>query len=130
MNITQFIKHLNTSKGYHIDGSYYTLIDRWRQWWMGYVPQIHDLKECGADGGLYTRQIGSLRMPKHACEDWASLLLNDKTTATIGDEAGSKWLLGNEDQTGGLLRELQFWPRANGLVELAFRSGTGAFTPA
>ena len=130
MNITKFIKHLNKTKGYHIDGNYYTLIEIWRQWWMGFVPQIHEAKEFGADGKTHTRQLASLRMPKHACEDWASLLLNDKTTATVADEGTSRWLCGNEDQTGGILRELQFWPRANGLVELAFRSGTGAFVMA
>lgn len=127
MNITQFIKYLNKHKGYRIEGSYYARIDIWKQWWMGYVPQIHELKECGADGAVHTRRMASLRMPKHACEDWASLLLNDKTTATIGDDASARWLLGNEDQTGGILRDLEFWPNANDLVELAFRSGTGAF---
>lgn len=127
MNITQFIKYLNKQKGYRIDGDYYALIEIWKQWWMGFVPQIHERKETGADGAAHKRRMTSLRMPKHACEDWASLLLNDKTTATVGDERSAAWLLGSEDQTGGLLRQLRFWPRANGLVEQAFRSGTGAF---
>ena len=67
-------------------------------------------------------------MPKRACEDWASLLLNDKTTLTVQDAATARWLLGEDaGQTGGLLAQLDFWPHANELVELAFRSGTGAF---
>lgn len=49
-------------------------------------------------------------MPKRACEDWANLLLNDKTTFQIADAKTSAYLLGsNEQQTGGLLRQLHFW---------------------
>lgn len=127
MNITRFIEYLNKERGLHLDASYYAYIDTWRQWWKGHVPAVHDLKECASDGTVCKRQLASLRMPKHACEDWASLLLNDKTTATLEDAASAEWLLGNEDQTGGQLRRLEFWPNANRLVELAFRSGTGAF---
>ena len=127
MNITHFIKYLNKQKGYRIDASYYAVIECWKQWWMGFIPEVHELKETGADGAVHKRRLGSLRMPKHACEDWATLLLNDKTTAAIAHDGSAKWMLGNEDQTGGMLQRLQFWPRANGLVEQAFRSGTGAF---
>lgn len=127
MNITRFIEYLNKERGLHLDAAYYAYIDTWRQWWRGYVPTVHDMQECTADGTVHKRRLAGLRMPKHACEDWASLLLNDKTTVTLEDAASAEWLLGNEDQTGGQLRQMEFWPNANRLVELAFRSGTGAF---
>lgn len=127
MNITHFIQYLNKTKGWHIDGSYYANIDAWKQWWEGYAPKFHDVKEQTADGSVIGRTMASLRMPKQACEDWASLLLNDKTTITVKDKDSAAWLLGNDDQTGGMLRDLHFWPKANELVEKAFRSGTGAF---
>ena len=69
-----------------------------------------------------------LGMPKRACEDWAALLLNDKTTVTVTDKNTASWLLGvDAQQTGGILKSIEFWSNANTLVELAFRSGTGAF---
>lgn len=128
MNITQFIKYLNKAKGWGIQWDYYTRIDEWRRWWIGDQPTFHAIKEAGLDGNIHTRQMYRMRMPKKACEDWASLLLNDKTTVTVADKASSEWLLGPEgQQTGGELGRLDFWNNANALVELAFRSGTGAF---
>jgi A118 family predicted phage portal protein len=127
MNIVRFVEYLNRTEHLHIDAAYYAYIDQWKQWWRGFVPQVHDIKETASDGSTISRHMASLRMPKAACEDWASLLLNDKTTVTIADHQSAAWLVGNDDQTGGLLRQLAFWPNANKLVELAFRSGTGAF---
>lgn len=128
MNIMQFIKYLNKTKGWGIQGAYYARIDEWRRWWQGDCPAFHTIREGGLDGTIRTRQMYRMRMPKKACEDWASLLLNDKTTVTVADKASSEWLLGTKgEQTGGELGRLDFWNNANALVELAFRSGTGAF---
>lgn len=127
MNITKFVEYLNKSKKLNIDATYYVHIEEWKQWWKGYVESIHKIKELSSDGAIHTRQMASLRMPKQACEDWATKLLNDKTTVAIADTQSATWLLGNDDQTGGILRSIKFWKNANHLVELAFRSGTGAF---
>lgn len=127
MNITNFVEFLNKSRKLNIDASYYAHITAWKSWWQGYVEKIHNVKELAADGSVKERRLASLRMPKHACEDWATLLLNDKTMAVIADKSSADWLLGNEDQTGGILRSIDFWTKANELVEKAFRSGTGAF---
>lgn len=129
MDIRQFIAYLNRLKGWHIEGNYYAYITQWRQWWQGDYPPFHHVRYSGLDGKIHTRELYRLRMPKRLCEDWASLLLNDKTTVTLGDEASAVWLCGGVDcqQTGGVLGRLAFWPNANRLVELAFRSGTGAF---
>ncbi len=129
MNILSFINYLNKQKGWSIQGSYYTYIDEWKQWWKGYYPPFHVVKAAGLDGSVHGRDMYRLRMPKKLCEDWASLLLNDKTTVTLADGPSARWLCGdpNAQQTGGMLGELDFWQNANRLVELAFRSGTGAF---
>ena len=128
MNITAFLNYLNKTRGWTLDAAYYGSIETWRQWWKGNVPDIHDIKESGPDGNIFSRRMASLRMPKHICEDWANLLLNDKTTFQIGDAKSAAYLLGcGEQQTGGLLRELHFWRNANALVEQAYWSGTGAF---
>ena len=128
MNVAAFIDYLNKTKHLHLDADYYGNIEVWRQWWKGDVPDIHDQKEDAPDGSVISRRLASLRMPKHVCEDWANLLLNDKTTLQIGDASTSAYLLGSdEQQTGGLLRQLHFWENANRLVEQAYWSGTGAF---
>lgn len=128
MNITRFIQYLNKTKGWNLQGAYYATIDQWRDWWRGWYSPFHRIKETGLDGTLCTREMYRLKMPKRACEDWASLLLNDKTTVTVEDASSAQWLLGEDDQqTGGQLGRMEFWPNANALVELAFRSGTGAF---
>lgn len=125
MNIGAFIAYLNKTRGWQLDAAYYGIIERWRQWWQGSVPGVH---LCCQPDGTRKRLHASLRMPKRVCEDWANLLLNDKTTFQIGDEATAAYLLGdNEQQTGGLLRQLHFWENANRLVENAYWSGTGAF---
>ena len=127
MNVAAFIEYLNKTKGLQIDASYYAKIEKWRQWWQGYVPSVHNIKITREDGE-HKRRRASLRMPKRVCEDWACLLLNDKTTFQIGDVATAAYLLGSdEQQTGGLLRQLHFWENANKLVEKAYWSGTGAF---
>lgn len=129
MDILQFINYLNKTKGWHIEGSYYGSINDWRLWWEGYYPSFHFVKETGLDGKRYQRPMYRLRMAKKLCEDWACLLLNDKTRVTVADERASQWLCGDpaSQQTGGLLGQLDFWTNSNRLVELAFRSGTGAF---
>lgn len=127
MNVTAFIAYLNETKGLHLDAAYYGRIEEWRQWWQGNVPSVHNIRITRADGD-HVRRRATLRMPKRVCEDWANLLLNDKTTFQIGDARTSAYLLGSdEQQTGGLLRELHFWDHANKLVEKAYWSGTGAF---
>ena len=89
MNVAAFIDHLNKTKHLHLDADYYGNIEVWRQWWKGDVPDIHDQKEDTPDGSTISRRLASLRMPKHVCEDWANLLLNDKTTLQIGDASTS-----------------------------------------
>ena len=129
MNIQKFVAYLNKLKGWHIERAYYSDIIQWRDWWRGNYAPFHTVKEMALKGGgTVKRPMYRLRMPKRACEDWASLLLNDKTTLTVQDAAAARWLLGEDaDQTGGILGKMDFWTHANTLVELAFRSGTGAF---
>ena len=127
MNISAFLGYLNKTRGYHLDADYSGYIETWRQWWKGSVPGVHTRSAEYADG-TKKRKIASLRMPKRVCEDWANLLLNDRTTFQIADEKTSDYLLGSdEQQVGGLLRELHFWDNANKLVEQSYWSGTGAF---
>lgn len=126
MNITNFIEFLNKTRGWDLQSDYYAYVEEWKKWWQGYVSTFHSYKMVQSDGTRKDRELYSMRMPKKICEDWASLLLNERTGIVVADDATQKWLSG-DNETSGVLGELNFWPRANGLVELAFRSGTGAF---
>lgn len=98
MNVAAFIEYLNKTKRLQIDASYYAKIEKWRQWWQGYVPSVHNIKITREDGRTQAPAGRSLRMPKRVCEDWANLLLNDKTTFQIGDAATAAYLLGSDEQ--------------------------------
>ena len=91
-----------------------------REIWWGYVKAIirRYPELCAKEAELHRQSLS---------RGMAGMPLNDRTTVTVEDAAAARWLLGDAGQTGGVLGALQFWPRANELVELAFRSGTGAF---
>lgn len=125
MNISDIIQYLYKEYGYDIDGSYYENILNWRHWWKGYYKPFHRYKEIS--GKMQThRDMYTLKMAKKVCEDWASILLNEKTQIEIDDKSVQDYICG-DDNNKGLLREINFWSQANELVEKAFYSGTGAF---
>lgn len=129
MNIQAVVNILNKEFGASISADYYTRIDEWRQWWAGYVKSFHHFKETTDTGRKKDRDLYSMKMAKKLCEDWAAYLLNEKTRIVVKDKATSEYLQGPEveQETGGVFEDISFWNEANGLVEKAFYSGTGAF---
>lgn len=125
MNIQAIVELLNKEKGYNISGEYYTNIDTWRCWWRGFYKPFHEFRELSGER-FVERKLFSLKMAKKICEDWASILLNEKTEIVVDDKNSSEFLQG-EDGTGGIFGDNDFWHLANALVEKAFYSGTGAF---
>jgi len=127
MNIQAVIDYLNRECGYDLTDGYYTsYIAEWVKWWEGYYKPFHQFKELRADAKVVERDMYTLKMAKKVCEDWASILLNEKTEIVIKDEASGKLVQG-EDGTGGVLGENDFWVKANELMEKTFMSGTGSF---
>lgn len=125
MNIGPVIELLNHEKGYNLNGNYYAHIDIWRDWWRGFHKPFHEYLERAGERTI-TRKMYTLKLAKKVCEDWASILLNEKTEIVVDDKKSSLFLQG-EDGTGGVLGENDFWHLGNALVEKAFYSGTGAF---
>jgi len=126
MNIKLIIDNLNKEYGANISSDYYNRIADWREWWEGRTKSFHEYKERRENGSRVTRYLYTMRMAKKICEDWASVLLNEKTEIVIDDKATSEFLQG-EDGTGGIFGSIEFWAEANALVEKAFYSGAGAF---
>jgi A118 family predicted phage portal protein len=134
------------SKGYEVSDSlknYYSLIELWRDWWKGYVPAFHAYKISDKSGKLIDAKRKSMKMAKRISEDWASLLLNDKTYIIVDDqtdmntEAGNTNLVGGEsqrflsgdenEQSGGVLGISKFWKIGNRTIEKSYSLGTAAF---
>lgn len=124
--ISLAVKYLNTKYNTNIDTQYYSDIKTWRLWWEGYVDEVHSYIEKGITNAPKKRKLYRLNMAKRVCEDWAALLLNEKTTLSIEDNKASVYLQG-EDGTGGVLGSNNFWAEGNELVEKTFALGTGAF---
>jgi A118 family predicted phage portal protein len=123
------VGYLNKKYNTNISTEYYEKIRTWRLWWEGYVKEVHSYRELGVDGSTRLRELYRLEMAKRITEDWAALLLNEKTTITVEDKNSSAWLLGDESEqgTGGVLGASNFWAEGNELLEKAFAYGTGAF---
>lgn len=70
-------------------------------------------------------------MAKKVAEDWASLLLNDKTFVIVedGENKASQNLLTGDDteQHGGVFGASKFWKQGNKVVEKAYALGTAVF---
>jgi A118 family predicted phage portal protein len=125
VNIKLIIDLLNREKEYNLSPEYYSQVDIWRDWWRGFYKPFHEFRELAGEK-FKTRKLYTLKMAKKVCEDWASILLNEKTEITVDDNASSEFLQG-KDGTGGVFGETDFWQLGNALVEKAFYSGTGAF---
>ena len=120
------VKYLNKKLGANISTEYYENIKTWRAWWEGYVDDVHSYRELGVDNSARKRKLFRLKMAKRISEDWASLLLNEKTTIAV-DHKGSSLYLQGEDGMGGVFADTNFWTEGNELIEKAFAFGTGAF---
>jgi A118 family predicted phage portal protein len=121
------INYLNKKYKTQIGTSYYDeYVKTWREWWEGYVEAVHSYRELGVDQAPRKRHLYRLKMAKRVCEDWAALLLNEKTTLTV-EHAGSSEFLQGKDGTGGVLEFNNFWSESNELLEKAFALGTAAF---
>ena len=101
------------------DPGMYEKIRVWEDWWRGSVDGFHTYLENAAFGHPVRRKMFGLRMAKKVCEDWAALLLNDRTRVRLGDTGAEDWL-------ERVFTEGDFWRRSNYLVEKTFAAGTGA----
>lgn len=120
------VKYLNQKYDIKISTSYYEKIKTWRNWWEGFVDDVHSYREVGVDNAPRKREMYRLKMAKRVAEDWASLMLNEKTLVAVEHKGSSEYLQG-EDGTGGVFSDTNFWSEGNELMEKAFAFGTGAF---
>jgi len=106
----------------------YEKINIWRGWLAG---DVKDFYEYTMSVDLVAKKQAKITrhktdMFKRACEDWASLLLNELTKFETDNEATNKWLQG-DDGNGGVLGDNDFRRNANELIMVSRWAGTAAF---
>ena len=83
-------------------------------WWRGFYKPFHQFTERGSDNRLIKRELYTLKMAKKVCEDWAAILLNEKTRIVMKTKSGE--FVQGKDSLGGVLGEND-WVLGNALVE-------------
>ncbi len=130
MNHQIIIDYINQHYGRELKRSpMYERINAWREWLEGDVKGFHtymmktDLTDPTQQRKMHRHKTNMLLK---GAEDWASILLNEKTRIAIEDENSQRFVMG-EDETGGVFGDNDFWRCANELVATSRWSGTGAF---
>ena len=130
MNYQLVIDYINRKYDKDVKKSImYDKIAQWRHWLEGNVPNFHefhkkmDLNDNEKQAKLHRHKTNMLLK---GSEDWASILLNEKTRIVIEDEASNEFVMG-KDEISGVFGDNDFWRNANELVATSRWSGTGAF---
>lgn len=95
-----------------------TKIVEWKSWYSGKVKKFHRYTIYNGKKRVPMERM-TLGMPKKVCEDWANLLMNEKTDIVLPNEADQKTL-------NNILSATKFWKKANGAVEKYMALGRGA----
>ena len=88
--------------------------------WMSAVGDFYNYKDTDGFGRIYEVHRRSIHPAMRVCQEWGSLLLNDKTQVVCEEQACTDWLAGFFAKTG-------FMPAAQNTVVRAFGMGTGAW---
>ena len=130
MNYQLIIDYINRKYGKDVKKSVmYDHIAEWRHWLEGNVKNFHefykkmDLNDNDNKVKLHRHKTNMLLK---GSEDWASILLNEKTRIVIEDENSNEFVMG-KDELSGVFGDNDFWRNANELVATSRWSGTGAF---
>ena len=102
-----------------ISRDFYDRMNLWMKWYAGKVSSFHQYSQFNGKRAV-KRNRYSLGMSKKVCEDWADLLLNEKTSVHVLDKEADRYLQ-------SVLEKNNFGVRSNRLVEITYAMGTGAF---
>lgn len=123
------VDYINRTYGKQVKVSpMYPLIENWRAWLEGNVKGFHSYYQkinlsSNTKKKLYRHKTNMLLK---GSEDWASILLNEKTQIVIEDEPSQRFVMG-DDQISGVFGENDFWRCANENIATSRWSGTAAF---
>lgn len=92
-------------------------ISMWNSWYKGKVPSFHRYYIYNGDKKTFLTRL-SMKMAKKSCEDWASLLMNEKVSIGVK----SQDLLNEE------LMSIDFYNKTNQSVEYGFALSMAGLT--
>lgn len=118
-DIPDAVRRYIKEKGYALSEAMAPFISDWWNWYTG-ANDWYKVAYTTPDDGCHERRRLSLRPHRRACQEWASLLLNEDTAITVQDGGTCAWLTDYLESHG-------FWPSGQMLVEKAFALGTGAW---
>lgn len=119
------LSYLKQRYGYdHFDRSFYRTVAEWERWYAGKGTDFHRIK---INNGLTVTEhtLSKMNMAKKVAEDWANLLMNEKTEFRMSDPNAKEFLFG-KNGSGGVLGNNDFRTQMNRLTETTFALGTGA----
>lgn len=116
MNANEIIKKVTGHDKLYDMKSY---INNWLEWYTGDVKDFHNYTIYNGKKQIAMKRL-TLNMAKRVCEDWANLLLNEKTDITVGDKK-------SQDILHKALMDCKFWQKGNEGIEKSFALGCGAF---
>ena len=91
----------------------------WHEW-MSAVGDFYDYKDTDGFGRVYEVHRRSIHPAMRVCQEWGSLLLNDRTQVVCDSQECTDWLAKFLHRTG-------FMPQAQNTIVRAFGMGTGAW---
>jgi A118 family predicted phage portal protein len=116
MNAQEVIKKVTgNDKLYSMD----EYVANWLEWYKGNVDKFHNYTIYNGKKQVSMKRL-TLNMAKRVCEDWANLLLNEKTDITVSDAH-------SQDVLHRTLADCRFWVKGNEGIEKSFALGMGAF---
>lgn len=118
MTIAEGLKRLGYST---VKESFYSKIQEWKSWYTGDVKGFHWYKVRNGTNMVRCKRY-TLNMGKKIAEDWANLLMNEKVKITLNGKKEQAFI----DE---VLRDNNFYVKANEMQEMAFALGTAAFIP-
>jgi hypothetical protein len=73
-----------------------------REWhdWMSAVGDFYSYRDTDGFGRIYEVHRRSIHPAMRVCQEWGSLLLNDKTQVVCEDQGATEWLSGFLAETG------------------------------
>jgi len=111
--IEKIIEKLTSFLGYEIKVcDYYNKISEWKNWYKGYVKDFHSSMEQGRQIRKY-----SMGMAKKIGEDYSALVVNEQTKIKTDDKKVLEFLVGDEDNNGGVFKQVNFWKNINDYCE-------------
>ncbi len=121
MGVKEHLKALGYDPSVPMEGK----IAEWLGWYRA-KNDFYESSDVSTDGRTYKVNRLSMSPARLVCQEWASLMLNERTGISCEDAAANTFLNG-DGKRGGYLSTSKLLVHGQGLVERAMALGTGAW---